>query len=945
MATYRALLVGNSTFPEDPHNLPELHGPVNDLPLLHEALTDTHLGLFEPEHVRILPERTKREITTALEELMLRAGMQDVVLLYYSGHGKQDEYDNLYLCARDSRSNLLRSTAISNGDITAMMERSSARTFVVILDCCYSGAFKGGSVPTSLGGSGRFVITSSRHAQLSADAPKVSGPSAFTKCLVEGLRLGALDANGDGFVSLSDVYEYVLEALRGTTGQIPQRHFDRAVGDVILARVRGQEAPVPNPPAPVRSEPPLLDVSETSIELRDVQLGEVLEPQTVDVFNRGGGELNWTAESDVSWIHIEKLETGVRLRFDALPGINRGSVYIRDNGGGGSRTVRVLVHVLSHRQQLQHPQPRLSISKTSIDFGLVNVGTEVQPKSVKLVNLGGGTLNARAWANQPWLHVRQAAETLDVSIDTRWIGALAGEIHISSDGGEGRIPVTASVGPGPVLSVPAKVDFGKVPPGSRSAMVVPVKNVGTGQLTWQVGHSADFFTVRATERGVEVRLTAARVPSLLRGSFWLRSNGGYAVVEVTAAVTERPQRQFLVRHIPQVVAVAAILALAGILAAFIVARREPAHVTSRPPAGVGAPGPGAPGPIAAVSRQPQLIDAFWVDGKGAVTTGYFNPGLSGNGWRVVALPGESADGDPLSAVAVLAPIDANGNQLDVFWRRSNGAIAADEYTEDRHWSTLSDVAPAGATRPDSPIAAVDRGASRYTVLWVDTQGAVRARRVGDTGPGKLGDLAIVPGSKVAGASSLTVLAPPGRPLTAFWVRPDHAVMTASSDDGGQTWTAPRPIAGPGSADPGAGLGAVWLRNGDLFEVLWTHGSQIRITKGNAGNWPVSRVLDSSGPARMGSVLALVADNDQVQAFWIAPDGSIRTNDSTQPVAGGSDQRAAPRSGLVAFDHNGQVDVLWVTTTGAVHGNVHDANGPLVEIGRPGSVQTAAASGQ
>src|SRR5262249_45192877 len=29
MATYRALLVGNSTFPEDPHNLPELHGPVN----------------------------------------------------------------------------------------------------------------------------------------------------------------------------------------------------------------------------------------------------------------------------------------------------------------------------------------------------------------------------------------------------------------------------------------------------------------------------------------------------------------------------------------------------------------------------------------------------------------------------------------------------------------------------------------------------------------------------------------------------------------------------------------------------------------------------------------------------------------------------------------------------------------------------------------------------
>src|SRR5262249_18614206 len=199
----------------------------------------------------------------------------------------------------------------------------------------------------------------------------------------------------------------------------------------------------------------------------------------------------------------------------------------------------------------------------------------------KLSNLGGGTLNARAWANQPWLHVRQDAERLDVSIDTRWIGALAGEIHITSDGGEGRIPVIARVGPGPVLSVPAKVDIGEVPPGSRSVVVVPVKNVGTGQLTWQVGHSTDFFTVRATERGVEVRLTGPRVPGLLRGSFWVRSNGGYAVVEVTAAVTEHPDRQFLLRHIPKVVAFAALLALAGILAGFLVARREAGPATSR----------------------------------------------------------------------------------------------------------------------------------------------------------------------------------------------------------------------------------------------------------------------------------------------------------------------------------------------------------------------------
>lgn len=66
----------------------------------------------------------------------------DLILLYYSGHGLQDEYDHLYLCAHDTRSNLLLSTAISDAEINSVMRSSAAKTFVVILDCCYSGAFK-----------------------------------------------------------------------------------------------------------------------------------------------------------------------------------------------------------------------------------------------------------------------------------------------------------------------------------------------------------------------------------------------------------------------------------------------------------------------------------------------------------------------------------------------------------------------------------------------------------------------------------------------------------------------------------------------------------------------------------------------------------------------------------------------------------------------------------
>jgi hypothetical protein len=68
---YKALLIGNSEFTDDPHNLPPLKGPVNDPALLLDALTDRELGLFDPTDVRLLPERSKRDIATAMEQSSL----------------------------------------------------------------------------------------------------------------------------------------------------------------------------------------------------------------------------------------------------------------------------------------------------------------------------------------------------------------------------------------------------------------------------------------------------------------------------------------------------------------------------------------------------------------------------------------------------------------------------------------------------------------------------------------------------------------------------------------------------------------------------------------------------------------------------------------------------------------------------------------------------------
>jgi len=82
--SYKALLIGNSTFPNDAHNLQSLEGPVNDISVLRDALTDPDVGLFEPTAVRMLPERTMAEILIELETFFASATRDDRLFLYYS---------------------------------------------------------------------------------------------------------------------------------------------------------------------------------------------------------------------------------------------------------------------------------------------------------------------------------------------------------------------------------------------------------------------------------------------------------------------------------------------------------------------------------------------------------------------------------------------------------------------------------------------------------------------------------------------------------------------------------------------------------------------------------------------------------------------------------------------------------------------------------------------
>ncbi|WP_406123648.1 caspase family protein [Streptomyces canus] len=235
---YRALLVCNAVFPLEPMRLPRLNGPVRDGLAMWSALTDPETGLFTPENVEVLFDADKDEISRTTERFFGGGSPDDVLLFYYSGHGKKGRA-NVHLCARNTALHELRSTSFSGEDLTDMLDSSPARSRIVILDCCHSGAFKGDTSNVTPGmldgnGKGRFVITASGATEPARDAEKRGSPSPFTRALVEALREASPRSPNANSVAVRDVYSHTLDII--PEGMPKPQSSLKGVGDEIIAK-------------------------------------------------------------------------------------------------------------------------------------------------------------------------------------------------------------------------------------------------------------------------------------------------------------------------------------------------------------------------------------------------------------------------------------------------------------------------------------------------------------------------------------------------------------------------------------------------------------------------------------------------------------------------------------------------------------------------------------
>jgi hypothetical protein len=231
-----AVVVGINDYPK----IRRLRYAVNDARMVYDHLVNK--TRIPAENVTLLldGEATLTRLRSVLgTHLKKKAGKDDMVIIFFAGHGATEkdvmspDGDGLekYLLAYDADPEDLYATALPMGEISKIFHRIRSERLVFIADSCYSGASGGRTIGISgvranlsesffdrlASGKGRVILSASGANEVSAEKDELKH-GVFTYYLIEGWK-GKADADGDGIITVDEVYRYVSEQVPRATGQ------------------------------------------------------------------------------------------------------------------------------------------------------------------------------------------------------------------------------------------------------------------------------------------------------------------------------------------------------------------------------------------------------------------------------------------------------------------------------------------------------------------------------------------------------------------------------------------------------------------------------------------------------------------------------------------------------------------------------------------------------
>lgn len=211
-----ALVVGVSGY----NHMPALKYTDDDAYQVYAFLKSPEGGALPDDQVKILidEDATKEKITESMKSLFLKADENDVIMMYFSGHGLEGSFLPYNF---DGYNNVL-----SHKELVHIFDASKAKHKVCFADACHSGSLLAMKSPltTSLeryynsfdsSNGGTAFLMSSKSEEVSLETSGLR-QGIFSHYLIRGLK-GEADLDSDKIVNINELYQYTNQHVRDYT--------------------------------------------------------------------------------------------------------------------------------------------------------------------------------------------------------------------------------------------------------------------------------------------------------------------------------------------------------------------------------------------------------------------------------------------------------------------------------------------------------------------------------------------------------------------------------------------------------------------------------------------------------------------------------------------------------------------------------------------------------
>ena len=212
-----AVIVGIASY----NHMPTLKYTDDDAYQIYAFLKSPEGGAIPDERIALLIDEsaTRKNILTKMESTFAKADKNDVIMLYYSGHGLPGSFLPIDF---DGYNNVLE-----HHEIKEILDKSKAKHKICFADACHSGSLLAMKSPFNAtrmnsffegfenADAGTALFTSSKSEEISMETSGLR-QGIYSHYLIRGLR-GEADYDGNKIVTITELFDFVNKNVKSYT--------------------------------------------------------------------------------------------------------------------------------------------------------------------------------------------------------------------------------------------------------------------------------------------------------------------------------------------------------------------------------------------------------------------------------------------------------------------------------------------------------------------------------------------------------------------------------------------------------------------------------------------------------------------------------------------------------------------------------------------------------